>query len=45
MFDKDGNGQISGDELMSVMINLGMEPTQQEITDIINEFDLDSKKY
>ena len=41
MFDKDGNGQISQDELMSVMSNLGMAPTEQEVKDIINEFDID----
>ena len=43
MFDKDGNGAISKDELMCVMTNLGLKPTEQEVKDIINEFDIDSK--
>ena len=44
MFDKDKNGQISQDELMCVMQSLGMKPTEQEVQDIINEFDIDSKR-
>ena len=43
MFDKDKNGQISQDELMCVMQSLGMKPTEQEVQDIINEFDIDSE--
>ena len=43
MFDKDRNGQISQDELMSVMESLGMKPSEDEVKDIINEFDADSK--
>ena len=44
MFDKDKNGQISEDELMCVMSSLGIKPTLQEVKDIINEFDIDSKR-
>ena len=43
MFDKDGNGAISKDELMCVMTNLGLKPTEEDVKDIINEFDIDSK--
>lgn len=40
-FDKDGNGEISIDELGFVMKSLGQNPTDTELRDIINEVDGD----
>ncbi|EWC43761.1 calmodulin [Drechslerella stenobrocha 248] len=38
-FDKDGNGEISVDELADVMRSLGQNPTEEELRDIIHEVD------
>ena len=44
MFDKDGDGTISHKELGAVMRNLGQNPTEQELQEIINEVDADGKR-
>ncbi len=41
MFDKDGNGYISNDELRQVMKNLGENLTPQEVEEMILEADTD----
>lgn len=41
MFDKDGNGAISIEELGTVMRNLDIHPTEAELKDIIREHDRD----
>ncbi len=43
MFDQDGSGSISFDELATVMRILGNNPTDQELQDIMNGLDRDSK--
>ncbi|CEO94473.1 EF-hand domain-containing protein [Plasmodiophora brassicae] len=40
VFDKDGNGLISAQELMSVLINLGEAVTEDEIATMIADADL-----
>ena len=41
MFDKDGNGKISKEELKLVMKNLGENLTDEEINEMIREADDD----
>ncbi|EEA21351.1 hypothetical protein TMatcc_009247 [Talaromyces marneffei ATCC 18224] len=41
VFDKDGNGEITADELREVMRSLGQNPTESELQDIVNELDVD----
>jgi len=41
MFDKDGDGTITTKELGTVMRNLGANPTETELQDMINEVDGD----
>ena len=41
MFDKDGDGTITIDELATVMKSLGQKPTLQELEDMIKEVDND----
>ena len=41
IFDKDGDGTISTLELGTVMKNLGHDPTEEELQDMINEVDKD----
>ena len=40
VFDKDGNGFISADELRYVMTNLGEKLTDQEVAEMIQEADI-----
>jgi len=42
LFDKDGNGKITVDELGTVMRALGNNPTEAELQDLINEVDVNS---
>ena len=41
VFDKDGNGFISGAELRHVMTNLGEKLTDEEVDEMIREADID----
>jgi Ca2+-binding EF-hand superfamily protein len=41
VFDKDGNGFISGSELRHVMTTLGEKLTDEEVDEMIKEADLD----
>ena len=41
VFDKDGNGFISGAELRHVMLNLGEKLTEDEVAEMIAEADID----
>lgn len=43
LFDKDGSGTISSDELITVMRSLGQNPTHEEISDMMREVDSDGK--
>ncbi|XP_067935771.1 calmodulin-like [Watersipora subatra] len=41
LFDKDGDGRITSKELGTVMKSLGQNPTESELSDMINEVDTD----
>ena len=41
LFDKDGDGTITIDELETVMRSLDLHPTRAELQDMINEVDVD----
>ena len=41
LFDLDGNGYITNDELGTVLRKMGQEPTEEEIVQMINEIDED----
>ncbi|GMM49047.1 calmodulin [Starmerella bacillaris] len=42
LFDKDRDGKITSRELGTVMRSLGQTPTEAEISDMINEIDIDN---
>mmetsp|Transcript_29296 Transcript_29296/g.32542 ORF Transcript_29296/g.32542 Transcript_29296/m.32542 type:complete len:151 (+) Transcript_29296:91-543(+) len=42
LFDQDGNGMISKEELGKVMKSLGQEPTSEQLDQMINEVDKDN---
>jgi len=39
LFDKDGDGTITTNELATVMRSLGQNPTESELQDMVNEVD------
>ncbi|KAL6849764.1 hypothetical protein ACO1O0_009309 [Amphichorda felina] len=41
LFDKDGDGQITVTELGTVMKSLGLNPSESELQDMLNEVDAD----
>ncbi|MCD7466178.1 myosin I light chain Cam2 [Datura stramonium] len=41
LFDKDGDGCISAEELATVIRSLDQNPTEEELQDMINEVDAD----
>lgn len=41
LFDKNGTGQITKDDMGEVMRSLGLSPTESELQDMINEVDID----
>ena len=43
MFDKDGDGRITEDELGTVLRSLGQDPTPTELKDMINDVDKDGQ--
>lgn len=43
MFDKDGDGTITIDELGTVMENLGLSSNDEELNEMISEVDADGK--
>lgn len=42
IFDKDGDGTISGKELGVVMRSLGQNPTEKQLDELINNLDKDA---
>ena len=43
LFDKDGNGRITADELIDVMTSLGQKPSENEVDAMIRQADQDGK--
>ncbi|MEQ9371598.1 MAG: EF-hand domain-containing protein [Coleofasciculus chthonoplastes F3-SA18-01] len=41
VFDEDGSGEISADELGAVMRSLGQNPTDAQLYDMMQEVDVD----
>ncbi len=44
LFDKDGDGKISNDEVSSLLVSLGRESTDEEIENLIKAVDKDGNK-
>ena len=44
LFDRDGNGKVSSEELGPLMRCLGSNPNGDHLQELINEVDYDGKK-
>ena len=44
VFDQDGNGKITLNELSTVMRSLGQNPTEEELMEMIREVDDDGNE-
>ena len=44
LFDKDGNGKITADELFDVMRSLGQKPSDSEVEAMIQQADQDGNQ-
>ncbi|ERN01481.1 hypothetical protein AMTRI_Chr03g148140 [Amborella trichopoda] len=42
LFDKDGDGRITLEELKTVIVSLGQNPTEEELHDMISEVDVNA---
>lgn len=45
MFDKNGDDLISAGELGTVMRNLGLNPTEEDVKKMISDVDKDGKRW
>ena len=45
LFDKDNNGMVTTEEIGSVLRNLGLFPTEQELQQMLKEIDIDGFYY
>lgn len=43
LFDKEGKGVVTTHEIGSVLRNLGLFPTEQELKQMLDEIDIDGK--
>jgi len=43
LFDKDGNGQVTKQELKAVLLTLGKNPTDEEVQEMITSVDSNGK--
>ena len=43
VFDKDGDGFITMDEVMDVLLSMGMNPSEDHIREVFQQVDLDGK--
>ena len=43
MLDKDGDGNISNDEIRSLMVSLGYSPSEEDISAVIAKVDIDGE--
>lgn len=41
LFDKEGNGVVTTQEIGSVLRNLGLYPTEQELQQMLKDIDID----
>lgn len=44
LFDKDGDGEIDIDELVKTLKSLGKNPSQEEINELVRDFDANGKE-
>lgn len=43
LFDKDGNGSISAEELGAILKARGLTPTDDQLTDLVKKYDTNGK--
>ena len=44
LLDKDGDGNISNDEIRSLMVSLGYSPSEEDISAVISKVDIDGEQ-